>query len=127
MTSAAGRPLAVDLAIAQGVTGLGMVGIQLDHPPQVYLALCRQPMLPAPLGQLPLGRRRVGIRGADPLVLDLFGTRSENLSHLGGVQRYLGAVGRLDHVLPPRRLIPIEQLAHDPPAASQYKDLGPAL
>ena len=118
------NPLAVDLAIAQGVAGLGVVGIQLDHPPQVHLALCRRAVLPAPLGQLPLGRRRVGIGGPNPLVLGLFGTRAENLSHLGGLERYLGAVGRLDDVLLPRRLVTVEQLAHHPAAAGQHKDVG---
>ena len=81
-------------------------------------------MLPAPLSQLPLGRRRVGIAWTNPLVLGFFGTRPENLPHLGSIQGNLGAVGHLDDILPPRRLFTIDQLAHDPAAANQYEDVG---
>ena len=89
-------PLAVDLAIAQGVSGVGMVGIELDHPLQMHFALLRQAMFAAPLGQLPLGGRRVGIGGPDPLVFDFLGPRTKHLFDLGGIERHLGAVGDLD-------------------------------
>ena len=49
------NPLAVELAIAQGVAGLGVVGVELDHPLQVHLALLRSACAPGTIGPTPIG------------------------------------------------------------------------
>ena len=43
---------------------------------------------------------------------------------LGRIERNLGAVGHLDDVVLPGRLVAVDQLAHHPAAAGQHKNIG---
>ena len=84
--------------MAERLPRLFMIRVELQDLRELLTILVAQPLLAAPLGQLPMGVDRVGCGAGPPLVLDLRRRLRHHAGNFGSGNGHATAAGRGDDV-----------------------------